>query len=154
MTNTKLSFSPFVIASPKGEAIQGRANRPRIAAPPSAALHDEGRGWIANAASLCKPRLVLAATATLLALAGCSEKTPPQPAPPPPPMDTDCGAGQLGAYIGHQATDEVIAAIRAWRGDNPVRVLKPGSAMTMDYRPGRLNVFLDEQGRIKEFQCN
>ena len=135
-------------------AHQWAMTRLRIAAPPRAARHDEGRGWIAIIASRRKPRLILAATASLLALAGCSEKTPPRPAPPPPPVNADCGAGQLGAYIGREATGDVIAAIRAWRGDNPVRVLKPGSVMTMDYRAGRLNLFLDEQGRIKAFKCN
>jgi hypothetical protein len=92
--------------------------------------------------------------AALLALAGCAAESPPPLPAPPPPTDTDCGAGQLGAYIGHEATDAVIAAIRQWRGENPVRVLKPGSAMTMDYRPGRLNVFLDDWGRIEKFTCN
>lgn len=100
-------------------------------------------------------RLAAAVTATLLALTGCSAETPPpQPAPPPVDENVDCGAGALSAYVGVKATDEVIATIRQWRGDNPVRVLKPGSAMTMDYRPGRLNVSLDDQGRIGKFFCN
>jgi hypothetical protein len=94
------------------------------------------------------------AAAALLALAGCAAEDPPLRPAPSPPADTDCGAGQLGAYIGHEATETVIAAIRQWRGDNPVRVLKPGSAMTMDYRPGRLNLFLDDRGRIEKFTCN
>lgn len=97
-------------------------------------------------------RLAAALTASLLALAGCSEQAP-RPVPPPP-MNSDCGAGQLGAYVGQPASDAALSAIRQWRGDNPVRVLKPGSAMTMDYRPGRLNVFLDDQGRIEKFSCN
>ncbi|WP_333605903.1 I78 family peptidase inhibitor [Novosphingobium sp.] len=95
------------------------------------------------------------ALAGLLALAGCAaESLPPESSPPPVAEDTDCGARMLGAYVGHKATDEVMAAIRQWRGDNPVRMLRPGSAMTMDYRPGRLNVFLDNQDRIEKFGCN
>ncbi|CAN6595607.1 hypothetical protein TRVA0_001S01442 [Trichomonascus vanleenenianus] len=30
----------------------------------------------------------------------------------------------------------------------PFRVLRPGMAATMDYRPNRLNVMLDQAGRI------
>jgi hypothetical protein len=91
----------------------------------------------------------------LLATAGCTAETPPpEAALPPPVVGESCGAEQLGAYVGQPATDEVIGALRAWRGDNPIRVLEPGSAMTMDYRPARLNVFLDENNRIEEFKCN
>lgn len=86
-------------------------------------------------------------------LPGCTaDGQGPEPLPPPPAEG--CGAEQLGAYVGRQATDEVIAQLQAWRGENPIRVLKPGSAMTMDYRPNRLNVYLDDAGVITEFKCN
>ncbi|HKT85896.1 MAG TPA: I78 family peptidase inhibitor [Novosphingobium sp.] len=90
----------------------------------------------------------------LLAATACTATTERPSPPPPPPAEVDCGAGQLGAYIGQPASEHVLSLIRQWRGDNPIRVLKPGSAMTMDYRPGRLNIFLDENDRIKEFKCN
>lgn len=100
------------------------------------------------------PAAILAA-----ALAGCSAQAPEPASPPPaealPPASagSDCGAGQLGDYVGRKATDEVIAAIRAWRGDHPVRVLKPGAIVTMDYRPDRLNIEVDEDGLIKSLRC-
>lgn len=107
-----------------------------------------------NSVNRVKQRLALAPTA-LLALAACTAETPPpQPAPPPASEAVDCGAGALASYVGVAASDAVIATIHQWRGNNPVRVLKPGSAMTMDFRPGRLNVFLDDQGRIEKFTCN
>lgn len=91
----------------------------------------------------------------LVAATGCTAETPEPGSLPPSPTETaDCGAGQLGAYIGQPASEEVLARIRQWRGDNPIRVLKPGSVMTMDYRPGRLNIFLDANDRIREFKCN
>lgn len=91
---------------------------------------------------------------SMLAATACTATTGRPNPPPPPPAEVDCGAGQLGAYIGQPASDQVLALIRQWRGDNPIRVLKPGSMMTMDYLPGRLNIFLDEKDRIKEFKCN
>lgn len=101
-------------------------------------------------------RNALAATlvAGFLAATGCTAETPGPETTPPPPAEADCGAGQLGAYIGQPASEQVLALIRQWRGDKPIRVLRPGSAMTMDYRPERLNIFLDENDRIKEFKCN
>lgn len=92
----------------------------------------------------------------LAAMAGCTAQTAVEPAPIPPVASESpgCGAEQLGAYVGRDATDDTLAAIRGWRGENPVRVLKPGSIMTMDYRPNRLNVYLDDKGRITEFKCN
>ncbi|WP_395333506.1 I78 family peptidase inhibitor [Novosphingobium sp. BL-8H] len=74
-------------------------------------------------------------------------------APPPPSMEPNCGADQLSAYVGQPASDEVIAAITQWRGDKPMRVLKPGMAVTMDYRPDRLNVQVGDDGKIKGFNC-
>lgn len=91
-----------------------------------------------------------AIAAALLALTGCAGEAPPHSAP----ENVDCGASALAAYVGVQSADDVMNTIRKWRGENPVRVLSPGSAMTMDYRPGRLNVFLDAQGRIEKFTCN
>ncbi|MCJ2177578.1 I78 family peptidase inhibitor [Novosphingobium album (ex Hu et al. 2023)] len=99
------------------------------------------------------PRLALAAT--LLNLAACSAETPPVEAamPPRPSLEPGCGAEELSAYIGTKATDEAVAAIRAWRGDHPVRVLTPGTIVTMDYRPDRLNINVDADGVIKGFRC-
>lgn len=98
--------------------------------------------------------LGLALAGALLATAGCTAEGPsPEPLPPTPPTE-GCRAEQLGGYVGSKATDEVIATLQQWRGENPIRVLKPGSAMTMDYRPNRLNVYLDDAGVIREFKCN
>lgn len=88
-------------------------------------------------------------------LGACSAQTPPpEPAAPPPAMEPNCGAGMLDAYVGRKGSDDVVAAIREWRGEHPVRVLKPGSIMTMDYRPDRLNMELTEDGTIKRFYCS
>jgi hypothetical protein len=37
---------------------------------------------------------------------------------------------------------------RAEAAGHPVRVLRPGTAMTMDYRPDRLNIHLDERDDV------
>lgn len=90
-----------------------------------------------------------------VALGACTNAKPEESLPPAPPatMEPNCGADQLGAYIGSKATDDVIAAIRTWRGEHPIRVLKPDSMVTMDYRPDRLNIDVDGNGTIKGFRC-
>jgi hypothetical protein len=65
-----------------------------------------------------------------------------------------CGAQKLNAYIGLQATDDVIAAIREASGAQTIRVLKPGMAVTMDYRTDRLNIDTDDKGVIKALRCS
>ncbi|WP_185928724.1 I78 family peptidase inhibitor [Sphingomonas sp. IC081] len=105
---------------------------------------------------LRKSTAMTALAISLTALSACTtgnatvaEATPPAP----PSMAPGCGADQLGAYIGQPASDEVIAAITQWRGDKPMRVLRPGQPMTMDFRPDRLNVQIGEDGKIKGFNC-
>ncbi|MDH5748730.1 MAG: I78 family peptidase inhibitor [Rhodospirillales bacterium] len=42
-----------------------------------------------------------------------------------------------------------------YEGDlpKPLRILPPGSMATMDFSPNRLNVYLDDQGRITKIRC-
>lgn len=93
-------------------------------------------------------------TALLAAtLSGCGAQTEAALPPPPAASEPGCGADQLAGYVGSPATDDVIAKIREWRGEHPIRVLKPGSMATMDYRPDRLNIDVDADGKIKGFRC-
>ena len=59
-----------------------------------------------------------------------------------------CGAGAVQMLHGQPR-----AALDDSRLDGPVRVLPPGAMMTMDHRPDRLNVELDEAGRITRVWC-
>lgn len=96
----------------------------------------------------------VASSLLAIALGACTGAQPEASLPAPPTAEgPGCGADQLGSYIGRKATDDVVAAIQAWRGQSPVRVLKPGSIMTMDYRPDRLNIEVDAQGTITRFRC-
>ena len=50
-------------------------------------------------------------------------------------------------------TPEVKAQIAARVGERPIRYYGPDDAITMDFSPGRLNVELGKDGRIKLFRC-
>lgn len=78
-----------------------------------------------------------------LAAAGCA-------APPPPPLDGDadaCGAAALQDRIGlgrTALTDPLPPG---------TRIIPPGTAVTQDFRPDRLNIDVDAGGRITRIWC-
>lgn len=77
------------------------------------------------------------------ALAGCQPKGETLP-----DRAETCGADALQHLIG-----EPRGALEGQDIDAPSRILPPGSAMTMDHRRDRLNVELDEAGRITRVWC-
>ena len=78
----------------------------------------------------------------LLALSGCTVAAPDQPPVPPITEDT-CGAAQFADLIGQDAT---ALERRLYLGQ--VRVIRPGDAVTMDFRPER-RYHLDDRLRLR-----
>ena len=68
--------------------------------------------------------------------------------------DDQCGAGHVRAYVGREATPTVRAEIAAKSKAGAIRWIEPGMAVTMDFRPDRLNAELDAQGRIIRLNCS
>lgn len=85
---------------------------------------------------------ILTAALICLGLTGCID---PQDAQPP---RTACGAETLQHLIGTQVTEQDFSNSAA-----AVRILPPGSMMTMDHRPDRLNVEHDVGGVITRIWC-
>lgn len=80
----------------------------------------------------------------LLALVGCVE---PVPAPVQP--DTDqCKASTLQGLVGQPKS--VLQTMLLPAG---TRVIGPGDAVTMDFRPDRMNVEVGPDGRIAKIGC-
>lgn len=99
---------------------------------------------------------VLALSAALLA--GCSTAPAPDRAPPPPPNVDPAPADPCGAQAVESLTGQILDdETRIWLDDrsraSSVRVIEPGSAYTMDHRPDRLNVKVDDQRRVTEIAC-
>ena len=90
--------------------------------------------------------------AITLSLAAC---TPAQPVPPGPPVlpGGACRTDGLDALTGKPATPDLIARAKAMSGAGIVRTARPGQPMTMDYRQNRLNIRLDEAGKVTRFTC-
>jgi hypothetical protein len=116
------------------------------------------------------------ALAAGLALAACAtppqETTPPDDAdagapqfaeaPPPPAMDApaapeepamtcDPAPGQWA--VGQIADEALVAKVRADTHSDRVRVIRPGMAVTMDWREDRLNLEVDADNRVLTVRC-
>ncbi|WP_284260516.1 MULTISPECIES: I78 family peptidase inhibitor [Roseicyclus] len=59
-----------------------------------------------------------------------------------------CGASGFRGLVGQ--TGEIARLLEL---DQPMRVIEPGMAVTMDYRPDRINFELDEEGLIAVVRC-
>lgn len=88
-----------------------------------------------------RPFLALAA---LLALAACASAPPGTPAPG---ADT-CAASPRAGLIGQPAT-----ALERVYILGPVRIIRPGDAVTGDVIPRRINFDLDATDRIMRIFC-
>lgn len=72
---------------------------------------------------------------------------PPVTSPDTKPKDL-CRAEELQYLIGKPKS-----VLETMRFSQVIRVLEPGSIMTMDYSEKRLNIYLDEKNNIKRLSC-
>lgn len=92
-------------------------------------------------------RIVLLAA---LALAGCSTVADK---PASNPEEAMCDLAPLKRFVGQVSTPALNAEAQKLAGAKSLRMKPPGAMVTMDYRPDRLNISLDEQNRVTEFDC-
>ena len=64
-----------------------------------------------------------------------------------------CAAEGLGELVGRPATQALGSEALRLSGARAVRWIRPGDAVTMDYREDRLNIHLDAEGRVERFAC-
>lgn len=82
----------------------------------------------------------------MLSLAACATAETP-------PGASQCNADAANAYLGKAADAATIEAARQAAGAERVRTIKPGQMVTMEYLEGRLNLYLDANGRIERIAC-
>lgn len=105
------------------------------------------------------PLTVIVPALVGLLLAGCTgmgaAPAAPDQAPPPPRVEAsgECGAERVQDRVGRQYSEELGESIRTESEAATMRVIRPGEAVTLDYRADRLNVRLDEDDRISEIGC-
>lgn len=86
----------------------------------------------------------------LYALGGCA---PALSNTPEASSDPTCDAGKVQSFIGKDATADIAETARKSAGAELVRWLRPGMAVTMEYRMGRLNITIDDQNLITSINC-
>ncbi len=72
-----------------------------------------------------------------------------------PPMAGagDCDAGAVQELVGQGVTQALGAAAMRASGADVLRWIPPNSAVTMDYRPDRLNISYDDDSVVTEIDC-
>lgn len=95
-----------------------------------------------------KALLGLAAVAAVAALSACQSSNPQKVAAGEEPQRDTCGLAGAQQFIGKDAS--VLEAIDF---AGPVRILRPNTAATMDFRENRLNFSVDDKGIITRAYC-
>lgn len=67
--------------------------------------------------------------------------------------DARCRAAGAQAELGKTVSDEVADDARAAAGALRARVIRPGERVTMDMDAQRLNIEVDDTGRIRRLRC-
>ncbi|WP_426282101.1 I78 family peptidase inhibitor [Sphingomonas sp. NFX23] len=96
-------------------------------------------------------RMVL--VAALLASAGCTPVEMRGETPAAAPVAAACNADSLGDLVGKRASDARADVMQTRSGARTLRWIAPNTAVTMDFRADRLNVYVDAKGRIERFTC-
>lgn len=97
-------------------------------------------------------RVIAAVAAAALPFSACAA-APGETKPAPAPAPMTCNAEGAASFVGQIATSEIGAAIIKATGARTLRWGPPRSAMTMDYRPDRVNVMYDDAYKIEKVTC-
>ena len=97
-----------------------------------------------DAAPALLPVIVL-----LLSMAACAT-IPPQD---PPMAAAQCNAQGARWAVGREPSADVVERARIESGSATVRVIRPGDAVTMDFRGDRLNLNVNARNAIDAVKC-
>jgi hypothetical protein len=82
-----------------------------------------------------------------LALAACVEPAPIPPSPSQPVEDT-CGASEFQYLVGQD-----VSPVFAVTFTQPIRIIRPGDSVTMDFSEERMNFNLDDKDIVLSVTC-
>ncbi len=90
----------------------------------------------------------LVACATIVMLTACTQEPGMAPPPVTPPVENACGAADLQNLVGRDAS-----VLETMRFGQPIRIITPGMAVTMDFSPERLNILVNDAEKIESVTC-
>lgn len=94
----------------------------------------------------------IALSAMAVAISACAT-VEPMPAPPGALPGSTCANAGLEQFQGQPGTQELGAEMLRVSGARTLRWVRPGMAVTMDFRADRLTVHLDSAGRVEHASC-
>lgn len=97
-------------------------------------------------------KILMTATIAIAAVAasGCRDTRPEAPGDV---AEAACRAEAGQTFVGRPFTEELSNEARTATAARTVRVVRPGQAVTMDFRQDRLNIELDERDAVRAIRC-
>jgi hypothetical protein len=84
---------------------------------------------------------------------GGATRPPQPPRPDPPPLTGTCVASQAQGAVGERASAALLERARLAATASLARFIRPNEAITMEYSPARLNLYLDERDIVRSVVC-
>jgi hypothetical protein len=95
-----------------------------------------------------------AAAAVFLALnAACATSPVEEKVPVHGDTGGSCNERAAQSLIGRSADGALAVEAQRLTGAPRIRWIRPGDMVTMEYSPNRLNIYLDEQHKVKRMSC-
>ena len=98
------------------------------------------------------PLAALAATASLL-ISACGNAPAAGQAADPAPVSSRCNAAPAQFAIGRNVDAALENEARTRAGAKTVRTLRPNQVVTMEFNAERLNLTVDDAGRVTRVSC-
>ncbi|WP_237642525.1 I78 family peptidase inhibitor [Stenotrophomonas panacihumi] len=88
-------------------------------------------------------------------LAACAPPKSMQPESPGPQVRSDgaCHADRVAWAVGQPSDQQVMARVWKESGAGLIRPIAPGQAVTRDFKPDRINVYVDGGNVITKLDC-
>jgi hypothetical protein len=84
---------------------------------------------------------------------GNASRPPQEPRPEPPPATGTCVAERAQGAVGQPASRTLLERARVEATATVARFIRPNEAITMEFSPGRLNLYLDERDIVRSVVC-
>ena len=99
------------------------------------------------------PILPALAGATSLLMSACSSAPTTGQAADPAPVSSRCNAAPAQFAVGRNVGAALENEARTRAGAKAVRVLRPNQVVTMEFNAERLNLTVDDAGRVTRVNC-
>lgn len=99
------------------------------------------------------PILAAFAATTFLLLSACGSSPATGQSADPAPVSTRCNAAPAQFAVGRTADAALENEARTRAGAKAVRVLRPNQVVTMEFSAERLNLTVDDAGRVTRVSC-